>query len=50
MQARICRKLLDRIEQLRLCNRYRPWPPPGKPKVVVTTAIACMVQPRPGIS
>ena len=53
MQARVSRKLLDRIEclpqavrevawkaQLRLCNRYRRLAAAGKPKVVVTTAIA----------
>jgi len=73
MQARVSRKLLDRIEhlpkeirdiawraQLRLCNRYRRLAAAGKPKVVVTTAIAremvgfiwaiaCTVQPRPAI-
>lgn len=71
MQARVSSKLLDRIEhlpkeirdiawraQLRLCNRYRRLAAAGKPKVVVTTAIAremvgfiwaiaCSVQPRP---
>lgn len=74
MQARVSRKLLDRIEhlpkeirdiawraQLRLCNRYRRLAAAGKPKVVVTTAIARemvgfiwaiarMVQPHPMIS
>ncbi len=53
MQARVSRKLLDRIErlpqtirdiawraQLRLCQRYRRLAVAGKPKVVVTTAIA----------
>src|ERR671916_383937 len=73
MQARVSRKLLDRIErlpqavrdvawkaQLRLCHRYRRLAAAGKPKVVVTTAIARemvgfiwaiarMVQPRPAI-
>ena len=73
MQARVSRKLLDRIEQLpkevrdtawraqrRLCNRYRRLAAAGKPKLVVTTAIARemvgfiwaiarMVQPRPAI-
>jgi transposase len=73
MQARVSRKLLDRIErlpqavrevawkaQLRLCNRYRRLAAAGKPKVVVTTAIARemvgfiwaiarIVQPRPAI-
>jgi transposase len=73
MQARVSRKLLDRIErlpqavsevawraQLRLCQRYRRLAAAGKPKVVVTTAIARemvgfiwaiarIVQPRPAI-
>lgn len=53
MQARVSRKLLDRIEalpktvrviawkgQLRMCQRYRHLMAAGKPKVVVTTAIA----------
>jgi len=53
MQARVSRKLHDRIEnvpqtvrdiawkaQLRLCGRYRRLMAAGKPKVVVTTAIA----------
>lgn len=53
MQARISRKLYDRIEplpqeirdiawkaQLRLCTRYRRLAATGKPAVVVTTAIA----------
>ena len=53
MQARISRKLHDRIEQapsiirdiawkaqLRLCGRYRHLVAAGKAKVVVTTAIA----------
>ena len=53
MQARVSRKLPDRIErlpqaireiasraQLRLCHRYRRLAAAGKPKVVVTTAIA----------
>jgi transposase len=53
MQARISRKLHDRVEnasqavrdiawkaQLRLCARYRRLAAAGKPKVVVTTAIA----------
>ena len=53
MQARVSRKLLDRLErlpqavrdvawkaQLRLCHRYRRLGAAGKPKVVVTTAIA----------
>ncbi len=53
MRARVSGKLLDRIErlpqairevawkaQLRLCNRYRRLAAAGKPKVVVTTAIA----------
>ena len=53
MQARISRKLHDRIEplpqeirdiawkaQLRLCTRYRRLAATGKPTVVVTTAIA----------
>jgi transposase len=67
------RKLLDRIErlpqavrevawkaQLRLCHRYRRLAAAGKPKVVVTTAIARemagfiwtiarIAQPRPAI-
>jgi transposase len=71
MQARVSRKLLDRLEllpqavrevawkaQLRLCHRYRRLAAAGKPKVVVTTAIARemvgfiwaiaqIVQPRP---
>jgi transposase len=73
MQARVSRKLLDRLErlpqairdiawraQLRLCQRYRRLAAAGKPKVVVTTAIARemvgfvwaiarIVQPRPAI-
>jgi transposase len=73
MQARVSRKLLDRLEglpqpiravawkaQLRLCNRYRRLAAAGKPKAVVTTAIAremvgfiwaiaCMMQPRPAV-
>jgi transposase len=73
MQARVSGKLLDRIErlpqairevawkaQLRLCHRYRRLAAAGKPKVVVTTAIARemigfiwaiarMVQPRAAI-
>jgi transposase len=73
MQARVSRKLLDRLEglpqpiravawkaQLRLCNRYRRLAATGKPKVVVTTAIARemvgfiwaiarMVQPQPAM-
>jgi transposase len=73
MQARVSRKLLDRLEhlpkairdvawqaQLRLCHRYRRRVAAGKPKVVVTTAIARdmvgfiraiarIVQPRPAI-
>ena len=53
MQARVSRKLHDRIEelpqavrdiawkgQLRMCQRYRHLVAAGKPKVVVTTAIA----------
>jgi transposase len=53
MQARVSRKLLDRIEglpqtvrdiawkgQLRMCQRYRHMMAAGKPKVVATTAIA----------
>jgi transposase len=53
MQARGSRKLLDRLEhlpqavrqvawkaQLRLCHRYRRLAAAGKPKAVVTTAIA----------
>jgi transposase len=53
MQARVSRKLHDRIEnlpqsirdiawkaQVRLCARYRRLTASGKPKVVVTTAIA----------
>jgi transposase len=53
MQARVSRKLLDRIEalpqtvrdiawngQLRMCQRYRHLMAAGKPKVVATTAIA----------
>jgi len=53
MQARVSRKPLDRIErlpqairdiawraQLRLCHRYRRLAAAGKPKVVVTIAIA----------
>ena len=53
MQTRVSRKLHDRIEampqavrdiawkaQLRLCARYRRLAAAGKPKVVVTTAIA----------
>ena len=73
MQARVSRKLLDRLErlpqtvrdiawraQLRLCHRHRRLAAAGKPKVVVTTAIARemvgfiwaiarIVQPRPAI-
>jgi transposase len=73
MPARVSRKLLDRLErlpqairdigwraQLRLCQRYRRLAAAGKPKVVVTTAIARemvgfiwaiarIVQPRPAI-
>jgi transposase len=53
MQARISRKLHDRIEELpeeiretawkaqvRLCTRYRRMTAAGKTKVVITTAIA----------
>ena len=54
MSARVSRKLHDRNEelppaitrniawkgQLRLCSRYRRLAAAGKPKVVVTTAIA----------
>src|SRR5262249_53014943 len=53
MSARVSRKLHDRLElvstpvrdiawkaQLRLCARYRRLTAAGKPKVVVTTAIA----------
>jgi transposase len=53
MQARVSRKLHDRLEplssairdiawkaQVRLCARYRRLAASGKPKVVVTTAIA----------
>jgi transposase len=53
MQARVSRKLHDRLEglpqivrdiawkaQVRLCARYRRLAATGKPKVVVTTAIA----------
>ena len=53
MQARVGRKLLDRIEalpqavrdiawkaQLRLCGHYRYLVAAGKARVVVTTAIA----------
>lgn len=53
MQPRVSRKLQDRLEavpsgvreiawkgQLRLCQRYRRLVAVGKPKVVVTTAIA----------
>ena len=53
MQARVSRKLPDRLEglpqivrdiawkaQVRLCARYRRLAATGKPKVVVTTAIA----------
>jgi transposase len=53
MQARVGRKLIDRIEalpqavrdiawkgQLRMCQRYRHMMAAGKPKVVATTAIA----------
>jgi hypothetical protein len=53
MQARVSRKLHDRLEglpkavrdiawkgQLRMCQRYRHLMAAGKPKVVVTTAIA----------
>lgn len=52
MQARVCRKLLDRIEALpqtvrdiawkgqrRMCQRHRRLIAAGKPKVVATTAI-----------
>ena len=53
MKARVSRKLHDRIEglpqtvrdiawkgQVRLCSRYRRLAAKGKPKVVVTTAVA----------
>ena len=53
MSARVSRKLYDRLEplsaairdiarkiQVRLCARYRRLAAIGKPKVVVTTAIA----------
>ena len=53
MQARVSRKLYDRLEalpqnirdiawkaQVRLCSRWRRLAAGGKPKVVVTTAIA----------
>jgi transposase len=53
MSARVSRKLLDRLEalpsavrdiawkaQVRLCARYRRLAAAGKPKVIVTTAIA----------
>ena len=53
MQARVSRKLLDRIEdlpqpvrdiawkgQLLMCQRYRHLMAPGKPSVVAITAIA----------
>jgi transposase len=53
MQARVGRKMVDRLEklpqtvrdiawkgQLRMCQRYRHLSATGKPKVVVTTAIA----------
>ena len=53
MSARVSRKLHDRLEplspairdiawkaQVRLCARYRRLAASGKPKVVVTTAIA----------
>ncbi len=53
MQARVSRKLHDRNErlpqtsrdiawkaQVRLCARYRRLSAAGKPKVIVTTAIA----------
>jgi transposase len=53
MQARVSRKLYDRLEavpqnvrdiawkaQVRLCGRWRRLAASGKPKVVVTTAIA----------
>ena len=53
MQARVSRKLHDRLEalpqdirdiawkaQVRLCSRWRRLAAAGKPKVVVTTAIA----------
>jgi transposase len=53
MQARVSRKLYDRLEalpqnvcdiawkaQVRLCSRWRCLAASGKPKVVVTTAIA----------
>ena len=53
MQARVGRKLIDRIEalpqavrdiawkgELRMCQRYRHMMAAGKPKVVATTAIA----------
>ena len=53
MPARVSRKLHDRLEplpaairdiawkaQIRLCARYRRLAAAGKPKVVVTTAIA----------
>jgi transposase len=53
MHARVSRKLYDRLEavpqnlrdiawkaQVRLCRRWRRLSASGKPKVVVTTAIA----------
>lgn len=53
MQARVGRKMFDRLEtlpqavrdiawkgQLRMCHRHRHLIAAGKPKVVVTTAIA----------
>ena len=53
MTARVSRKLLDSLEplsavirniawkaQVRLCARYRRLAAAGKPKVVITTAIA----------
>jgi hypothetical protein len=53
MQARVSRKLYDRLEavpqtvrdiawkaQVRLCSQWRRLAASGKPKVVVTTAIA----------
>ena len=74
MQARVSLEMFERIEhlpkeirdigwraQLRLCSRYRRLAAAGKPKVMITTAIAremvgfiwaiaCIVQPRPAIS
>ena len=41
MQACVSRKLHDRLEaQVRFCSRWRRLAAAGKPKVVVTTAIA----------